>query len=132
MTLAWATWLWSMGKATLEPMQPFRARVQNGRLVLDEPTDLPEGKLVELVPIDESLAGGSDHLDGEERAALHASIAEGVEDFQKGDMEDAFDLLARLKARREGPDRQARGPSGRTSKQLVASEPPLCAVPLRT
>lgn len=32
-------------------MTPLRARVHNGRLVLDEPTNLPEGKVIELVPV---------------------------------------------------------------------------------
>jgi hypothetical protein len=27
-------------------MQPLKAHVHNGRLVLDEPTDLPEGEIV--------------------------------------------------------------------------------------
>jgi hypothetical protein len=31
-------------------MLPLKAHVKNGRLVLDEPTDLPEGDVVELVP----------------------------------------------------------------------------------
>ncbi len=39
-------------------MQPLKAHVHNGRLVLDEPTDLPEGEVVELVPVDEVLASG--------------------------------------------------------------------------
>ena len=34
-------------------MQPLKAHVKNGRLVLDEPTDLPEGKEIELVPLDD-------------------------------------------------------------------------------
>ena len=97
-------------------MKPLKAQVHNGRLVLDEPTDLPEGQVVELVPLDEVLARGGDYLDGDERAALHRSIEEGIEDFERGDTEDAFDVLARLKARREDPDRQAGEPSGRTSK----------------
>ena len=29
--------------------------MKNGRLVLDEPTDLPEGKEIELVPLDDVL-----------------------------------------------------------------------------
>jgi hypothetical protein len=97
-------------------MQPVKAHVKNGRLVLDEPTDRPEGAEVELVPLDEVLARGGDYLDDEERAALHRSIEEGIEDFEKGDTEDAFEFLARLKARREGRDRQARPSSGRTGK----------------
>ena len=100
----------------MEAMQPLKAHVHNGRLVLDEPTDLPEGEVVELVPLDEVLARGGDYLDDEERAALHRSIEEGIEDFERGDTEDAFEFLARLKARREDRDRQASEPSGRTSK----------------
>ena len=34
-------------------MIPFRARVENGRLVLDEPTTLPEGTVIDLVADDE-------------------------------------------------------------------------------
>jgi hypothetical protein len=97
-------------------MQSLKAHVHNGRLLLDEPTDLPEGEVIELVPVDDVLASGGDHLDTEERAALHRSIDEGIEDFERGDTEDAFDFLARLKARREDRDRQASPPSGRTSK----------------
>jgi hypothetical protein len=83
-------------------MQPFKAHVRDGRLVLNEPTDLPEGEEIALAPVDHVLAAGDDHLDDAERAALHRSIDEGVEDFERGDTEDAIDFLARLKARREG------------------------------
>ena len=41
-------------------MQPLKAHVRNGRLVLDEPTDRPEGDVIELVPLDEVLARGGD------------------------------------------------------------------------
>lgn len=44
-------------------MHALKAHVQNGRLVLDEPTDLPEGEVVELVPLDEVLANGGDYRD---------------------------------------------------------------------
>src|SRR5450432_2856896 len=100
----------------METMQPLKAHVHNGRLLLDEPTDLPEGEEVELVPLDEVLARGGDYLDDEERAALHRSIEEGIEDFERGDTEDALEFLARLKARREDRDRQASEPSGRAGK----------------
>jgi hypothetical protein len=59
---------------------------------------------------------GGDYLDDEERAALHRSIEEGIEDFEKGDTEDAFEFLARLRARREDRNRQASPPSSQTSK----------------
>src|SRR4051812_44780173 len=80
-------------------MQPVKARVRNGRLVLDEPTDRPEREqIIEVVPLDDLLANGGDYLDDEERAALHRSIDEGIEDFEKGDTEDAFEFLARPRA----------------------------------
>jgi hypothetical protein len=93
-----------------------KARVKNGRLVLDEPTNRPEGDEVDLVPLDEVLARGGDNLDSEERAALHRSIEEGIEDFERGDTEDAFEFLARLRARREDRNRSSRPSSGRTNK----------------
>ena len=74
-------------------MQPLRARVRHGRIVLDEPTDLLDGD-VELLPVDEVLARGGDYLDDGERAALHRSIEEGVEDFERGDAEDALSSLS--------------------------------------
>jgi hypothetical protein len=48
-------------------MHALTAKVRNGRLVLDEPTDLPEGAEVPLQLVD------PDDLTDEERAALHAS-----------------------------------------------------------
>jgi predicted DNA-binding antitoxin AbrB/MazE fold protein len=48
-------------------MLPLKAQVTNGRLKLDEPTDLPEGAEVEVVIIDDGLSL-------EERAELHASL----------------------------------------------------------
>jgi hypothetical protein len=36
-------------------MQPFHARVKNGRLTLDEPSDLPEGQVVVLLPLEDLL-----------------------------------------------------------------------------
>ena len=35
-------------------MRPLNAVVKNGRLVVDEPTALPEGAEIELVPADDS------------------------------------------------------------------------------
>ena len=36
-------------------MQPLHAVVKNGRLTLDEPSDLPDGQTVILLPLDELL-----------------------------------------------------------------------------
>ena len=78
-------------------MQPLKARVHNGRLVLDEPTDLPEGEIVELVPRDSTL---DDEFEDEEREALHESIRESIEQMNSGQLIDADVALARLRAHR--------------------------------
>ena len=51
-------------------MTPLKARVRNGRLILDEPTQLPEGTELELVPID-----SWDDLTDADRRALHRAIS---------------------------------------------------------
>lgn len=80
-------------------MHALTARVHNGRIILDEPTDLPEGE-VELVPLDEVLAGGGDYLDDEERGRLHASIERGLADVKAGRTVDAREVMEKLRARR--------------------------------
>ena len=76
-------------------MTGFRARVQNGRLVIDEPTDLPEGTVLDLVVDDEG-----DDLTDEERAALHAAIERSVEDAKAGRVRPAADVVRDLRKRR--------------------------------
>jgi hypothetical protein len=83
-------------------MQPLKAHVHNGRLVLDEPTDLPEGEVIELVPVDDVLAGGGDYLDDEERERLHKSIDRGLADVKAGRTVDARVVIDRLRARAAG------------------------------
>ena len=83
-------------------MQPLKAHVHKGRLVLDEPTDLPEGEVVELVPLDEVLDSGGDYLDDEERAALHLSIGRGLEDVKAGRTVAAQEVIEQLRARAAG------------------------------
>jgi hypothetical protein len=73
-------------------MQPVKAHVKNGRLVLDEPTDLPEGTEVTL-----SIA--DDDLDDEDRARLHAALERSMAQAKAGKLVDADDVIARLLAR---------------------------------
>jgi len=73
-------------------MLSVRARVKSGRLVLDEPTDLPDGSEVVLVAADVD-----DELDDAERQALEASIDQGLAEVRAGRPGvDAADVLARL------------------------------------
>lgn len=80
-------------------MRALKAHVRAGRLVLDEPTELPEGEVVELVPLAEVLAAGGDYLD-EERERLHESLRESIRQMQAGQRVDAVTALAELRAHR--------------------------------
>jgi hypothetical protein len=75
----------------------MKARAQNGRLVLDEPTDLPDGEVVELVKRDVLMATGGDDLDDEERAALHREIELSIQEADAGETEDFAKVLAELR-----------------------------------
>ena len=77
-------------------MQPLKAYVKNGRLLLDEPTDLPEGEVVELVRADAS----ADEMDGGDRAALNESLRVSIEQMSDGQLIDGDEALAKLRARR--------------------------------
>ena len=79
--------------ATLAAMT-IKARVRAGRLVVDEPTSLPEGTEVELLPLDPG-----DWLDEADRAALHAALAQSQADVAAGRLIDATDVLRGLRAR---------------------------------
>jgi len=55
----------------------LKARVKAGRLILDEPTDLPDGTEIELLPLDPG-----DWLDDQDRAALHQALRESDQDVK--------------------------------------------------
>jgi hypothetical protein len=70
----------------------LKAQVRGGRLVLDEPTELPEGSEVEFV-----LAEDGDTLADDDRARLHASLRRSAEQLRVGRGVDAEEALARLR-----------------------------------
>jgi hypothetical protein len=72
----------------------IKARVRAGRLVLDEPTDLPEGAEVEFLPLDPG-----DWLDETDRAALHQALRDSDMDVASGRLVDAEEILRELRAR---------------------------------
>jgi len=72
----------------------LKARVKAGRLVIDEPTDLPEGTVIELLPLDPG-----DWLDEDDRAALHQALKDSDEDVQAGRLFDAEVILRELRSR---------------------------------
>ncbi len=72
------------------------AHVRDGRLVIDEPTDLPEGSEVE---VELEIVDGDD-LDDVDRAALHAALAESEDDVAAGRVRPAAEVLAELHRQR--------------------------------
>jgi hypothetical protein len=70
----------------------LKARVQRGRLLVDEPTDLPDGTELQLLPLDPG-----DWLDAEDRAALHKALLESNEDVGAGRLVDADEVLRQLR-----------------------------------
>lgn len=71
-------------------MLTVRARVKNGRLVLDEPTDLPEGAEVELEAV-------GDDLDQEDRERLHAALDAADDELRAGQGIPGEHILAALR-----------------------------------
>jgi len=82
----------------------FAAHVRNGRLVLDEPTDLPEGTCFELVSVEYCLSSGGDLLDAEDRAELAQDVEASFVEEEAGQLIDAADALAELRAMRLDQD----------------------------
>jgi hypothetical protein len=76
-------------------MSPLRARVEKGRLVLDEPTTLPDGTIIDLVADDEG-----DDLTDEERRALHEALAASWKSAEAGRLRPGSEILDELRQRR--------------------------------
>jgi hypothetical protein len=71
-------------------MLSLRARVTNGRLVLDEPTTLPEGTEVELAFVE-------DDLDDVDRARLHEELDAADDELRAGKGIPGAQLVAALR-----------------------------------
>jgi hypothetical protein len=76
-------------------MSSLRAHVEKGRLVLDEPTTLPNGTVLDLVLDDEG-----DDLDGDERALLNRALAASLDSVSEGRVRPASDIIDELRRRR--------------------------------
>ena len=76
-------------------MSRLKAVVHNGRLTLDEPTELPEGTVVELFSSDLG-----EEMDEAELAELNALVAESVVRARRGELRPASELIAKMRASR--------------------------------
>ena len=75
-------------------MNPMRARVRNARVVGDEPTDLPEGTVVELVEPDRG-----DDLSADDRAALHRALESSMQQAEAGRVRPASEIVDEIRRR---------------------------------
>jgi hypothetical protein len=73
-------------------MDSLRAHVEKGRLVLDEPTTLPDGTVVDLVLDDEG-----DDLTDTERAALHDALSRSLESLHAGRVQPGSAIVDKLR-----------------------------------
>ncbi|HEX7837018.1 MAG TPA: hypothetical protein VF469_06115 [Kofleriaceae bacterium] len=73
-------------------MQTLTVQVKNGRIVIDMPTDLPEGAEVEVLVLDDGLSV-------QERAALHASLDRAQDDAEAARWINADEFLQRMRRR---------------------------------
>lgn len=80
-------------------MQPLKAHVKNGRIVVDEPTDRPEGEVVYVQLVDAVIADHRDDLDDAERAALHRELDASIAEADAGETEDFAKMLTELRQR---------------------------------
>ena len=72
----------------------IKARVHAGRLLVDEPTEQPEGTELELLPLDPG-----DWLDETDRAALHKALRESDADVAENRLVDVEEILKELRSR---------------------------------
>jgi hypothetical protein len=73
-------------------MTILHARVRNGRVVVDEPTDLPDGARVDLLLLDAAA-----EMDDTERASIEASISRGIAQADRGDVFSVESVIERLR-----------------------------------
>ena len=72
----------------------LRGHIENGRIVVDEGVDLPEGTEVKLSLVDEA-----DDLDEEDRARLHAALDQAQNEIDRGEGIPASEVIAELHKR---------------------------------
>ncbi|HET9627068.1 MAG TPA: hypothetical protein VFP84_37170 [Kofleriaceae bacterium] len=73
-------------------MNELKAHVVNGRIVVDEPIDLPEGAELRLYMYDTA----SDALADDDRVRLHRALERSLAQADAGELIDADDVLAEL------------------------------------
>jgi hypothetical protein len=70
----------------------LKAHVVKGRIVVDEPVDLPDGAEVRVYLYDASMDG----MSAEERASLERALARAIEQADAGELIEADEVLTEL------------------------------------
>jgi hypothetical protein len=70
----------------------LKAHVRNGRIVIDEPVDLPDGAEIDVYLYNDA-ANAMSHT---ERAAFEQALERGLAQADAGDLIEADDVLAEL------------------------------------
>jgi hypothetical protein len=70
----------------------LRGHIENGRIVVDEGVDLPDGTEVKLTLVDDV-----DELDEEDRARLHAALEQAQDEIDRGEGIPAGEVIAELR-----------------------------------
>ena len=79
----------------LDLVTALRAHVVNGRIVVDEPVDLPDGAEVSVYLYD----AAGDGMSQEERSALQSALERSLAQADAGELLDADDVLDELQRR---------------------------------
>ncbi len=74
-------------------MTALKAHVRNGRIVVDEPVDLPDGSEVRVYLYD----AAADAMKPAERAALDRALERSLAQADAGELIEADDVLAGLR-----------------------------------
>lgn len=73
-------------------MTALKAHVRGGRIVVDEPVDLPDGAELQVYLYD----AAADAMSPEERAALERALERSIAQADAGELIDADEVLAEL------------------------------------
>jgi hypothetical protein len=73
----------------------LKAHVVNGRIVVDEPVDLPDGSEVRVYLYD----ANADGMSAAERAALESALEQSIAEADAGQLIDADEVLDELRGR---------------------------------
>jgi hypothetical protein len=95
-------------------MRTLKAHVRNGRLIMNEPTDIQEGSEIEL-----AIADDEDNLDEQERERLHRALRKSWASAKRGDTRPVREIMRAAAGNVQEIRDPEQGETGRTRPRLV-------------